>query len=121
MDRPTGGVAEFSRGEIETEIDRLTVIPERTRQSLKRYLFDRCPLGETLRQLVVNKPVARVLVQMDEEHGRAAWDITRLLHWRVPSYVWGTEENYDKWVRGEMPMPSNWITPGKTTQQGADR
>lgn len=111
MDQPTGGVAEYSRSEVEAHLEHLSAIPTRTCDSIKRYLFDRCPLGETLRQLVINGPVARVLVQMDEVHGRAAWDIVRFLHWRVPSFVWGSEQNYDKWIREETPMPSNWIRP----------
>jgi len=102
--------ATYSRGEIEARLDseKYAAIPERTRYTLKLYLFHRLRPGSGTRSVLENAPVGEVLCRLDEPNKSGLPALLAFLHNEVPGVVHRSILAVEKWLSGETEMFENW-------------
>ncbi len=75
------------------------MIPERFKNSLKRYAENKCPTGSFL-QAVLENDLIQAVALADSEAKRCIPEIVFYCYHELPAESWGSGEKVKNWLKG---------------------
>ena len=73
---------------------------EYIKETLERYVSDRCPTGGFLYAVLCND-LTQACAKADMRNQRMLFDIVTYIYNNIPSICWGSPEKVDAWLAGE--------------------
>lgn len=74
-------------------------IPVEIKESLGRYVHDRCPPGGFLRAVLEND-LCEACAKADEQNKALLFTIVKYIYNEIPSTCWGSPARVQKWLDG---------------------
>jgi hypothetical protein len=73
------------------------MVPENIKETLARYVENRCPTGGFLRAVLSND-LTEACSRADTQNQKCIFDIVNYIYNNLPSVCWGSPKKVDKWL-----------------------